>query len=333
MTVNNKDLPLISVIVPFYNVEKYILQCASSLTKQTYRNLELIFVDDGSQDESMKKMQSIKDKRIKIVHQDNSGVSSARNVGLDLATGEYVVFVDADDYVANDYIEYLYNLITTNNADFAYSVNIFKSKTDKQIGKDKIRTVDGDESTGVLLSPDTVVGSWNKIYRRAVIEESKLRFETDLYYGEGLNYIIRMSLASKIVTIGARKVLFYRKNNDLSATTKYNNKKYHNGLKSLASIAQLINHKNGFVESMYQLHLSMFYLGAITQLIEHKKIERYKEDYKKWRKSLKTNVKFILSSNYVSKRRKLIIAVGAYCPHTVAFFDKQRRARIVKRSV
>lgn len=328
-----KKKDLISVIIPVYNVEKYIKKCVLSLVSQTYENCEFIFVNDGTKDNSMNILNEIKDKRIKIINQKNQGVSVARNNGLDSAKGEYIVFLDADDYVSNDYIEYLYKLVKKDDSDFAYSTNTFKSKNDKQIEQDIIKDVTSDESTAILLSPDVIVGCCNKIYKKSMIDDNNLRFRTDLFYGEGLNFIIRASLCSKKIVVGSRKLFFYRKNNMSSATTKYNNEKYHNGLKSLEIIANLVNLKNDYVNSMYKLHLSTFYLGAITQMISNHKTKQYKNDYKLWRKELKSNLDFIIKSKYITKYRKCMILVGCYFPSLIAMLDKKRRKEIIKNSV
>ena len=105
--------PLISVIVPIYNCARYLPQCIESILAQTYTNLEIILVDDGSTDNSRKICNdyAAMDLRIKVIHQANAGVSVARNIGLKWARGEYIGFVDADDYIAKDMYEYLYSLI------------------------------------------------------------------------------------------------------------------------------------------------------------------------------------------------------------------------------
>ncbi len=112
--------PLISIIIPAYNVEKYIDRCIESIVSQTYNNIEVIVVDDGSTDKTLDKLNewSKKDSRIKIIPKKNGGVSSARNVGLDKATGEYVSFVDSDDFIADTYCEDMLNTLLSNNADY-----------------------------------------------------------------------------------------------------------------------------------------------------------------------------------------------------------------------
>ena len=114
---------VISVIVPIYNVENYINRCLNSIINQTYKNLQIILVDDGSTDDSGKVCDkyALKDSRIKVIHQKNSGPVRARKTGLEASTGEYIGFVDSDDWIEpNMYEEMLNNLIQT-NADFAQS--------------------------------------------------------------------------------------------------------------------------------------------------------------------------------------------------------------------
>lgn len=104
------DKPLISVVIPVYKVEEYLNECVDSVTSQTYSNLEIILVDDGSPDSCPKICDQYKaqDSRIRVLHKANGGLSSARNAGTDIATGRYITFIDSDDYVSSDYIRQLY---------------------------------------------------------------------------------------------------------------------------------------------------------------------------------------------------------------------------------
>lgn len=113
--------PLISIVVPVYKVEKYLERCVKSICAQTYQNLEIILVDDGSPDRcgEMCDMFAKQDSRIRVVHKENGGLSDARNAGLDIMTGDYVGFVDSDDWIEPDMYDTLYNLLIANNADIA----------------------------------------------------------------------------------------------------------------------------------------------------------------------------------------------------------------------
>ena len=134
--------PLITVIVPIYNVEKYLDKCVESILNQTYKNLEIILVDDGSPDNCPKMCDDLakKDSRIKVIHKENGGLSSARNAGLDVMTGEYVIFIDSDDYFELNALEVLYNAVVDNNCDMAVGryVMVYDNEPDKTEFTDKV---------------------------------------------------------------------------------------------------------------------------------------------------------------------------------------------------
>lgn len=112
---------IVSIIIPVYKTEKYLIRCMQSVWSQDYINLEIILVDDGSPDESGKMCDAIasKDDRIRVIHKENGGLSSARNAGLDIAKGDYICFVDSDDYIEKDYVSTLLRLINKHGADLA----------------------------------------------------------------------------------------------------------------------------------------------------------------------------------------------------------------------
>ena len=112
---------LISIIIPVYRVEKYLEECLNSVINQTYANLEIILIDDGSPDRCGQICDEYakKDERIEVIHQENQGVSNARNHGIEMAKGKYITFIDSDDYLEQDYIKYLYDEITKFNADIS----------------------------------------------------------------------------------------------------------------------------------------------------------------------------------------------------------------------
>ena len=117
----NLENPLISVIVPVYNVEQYLKTCVDSVLNQSYKNWELILVDDGSPDNCPQicDIYVAKDDRVKVIHKENGGASSARNAALDIATGEYITFLDSDDFWHNDYLSTMIELCMQYNADIA----------------------------------------------------------------------------------------------------------------------------------------------------------------------------------------------------------------------
>lgn len=132
----NKSNELITIVIPVYNVKKYIERCIKSVINQTYKNIEIILVDDGSTDESgdICDEYAKKDNRIKVIHKKNGGLSDARNFGIDAANGKYISFVDSDDFVTNNYVEVLYNLIKNNDSDISVCIwkNIFEDNKTKK---------------------------------------------------------------------------------------------------------------------------------------------------------------------------------------------------------
>lgn len=170
--------PLISVVVPIYNVEKYLERCVESLRSQTYENLEIILVDDGSPDGCPAICDAYvkKDARIQVIHQVNAGLSRARNAGIDIAGGEYIAFVDSDDYVAPDFIESLYQLLQETGCAiaqcrFAYVQGEMVPADENQ----SFRIYRGESLMEQLYGPEEeatyFVVAWNKLYRRELFEE------------------------------------------------------------------------------------------------------------------------------------------------------------------
>ncbi len=170
---------LITVIIPVYKVELYLERCVRSVLSQTYKNIEIILVDDGSPDhcgEICEKL-ALEDDRIKVYHKENGGLSDARNYGTERSTGKYITFIDSDDYVAPNYIEYLYDLIIKNGADISsccmvktendfaeYGVNDSMPTTQLLTGKEACLLLLGDQCL-------TLVTAWGKLYNSDIVKK------------------------------------------------------------------------------------------------------------------------------------------------------------------
>ena len=175
--------PLISVIVPVYNVERYLDRCIDSIVNQTYKNLEIILVEDGSPDNCSDMCDSWgeKDSRIKVIHQPNGGGGKARNCALDCARGEYIAFVDSDDYIATCMFEVLYSEFS-NNVDIVECDYCKVKNSSKVFSKDIINYSTRIFTTAEAMR-ENITGHffqqviWNKIYRKTVI--GNIRFPED----------------------------------------------------------------------------------------------------------------------------------------------------------
>lgn len=172
---------MISIIVPIYNTEKYLRRCIDSILAQTYKDYELILVDDGSTDNCGEICDKYKksDTRIKVIHKSNGGISDARNAGLDMASGEYIVFVDGDDYIAPTMVEKLYADIIANKADLAICGFEFVDENGKRIPKELCYElsdgqIDSIDALAQLGSNISFTPIWNKIYKHELF--TNIRF-------------------------------------------------------------------------------------------------------------------------------------------------------------
>lgn len=172
-------MPKISVIVPVYNVEKYLRQCIDSILAQTFADFELILVDDGSTDKcgAICDEYAKKDYRIKVIHQKNGGLSAARNAGLDIAAGNYVAFIDSDDLVRDRYLEVLYNALIESESDISTCRSlVFDDGDDKGVcpysGSGEKMTISGKDACLSIYIGDgrTHVVAWGKLYRKALFK-------------------------------------------------------------------------------------------------------------------------------------------------------------------
>lgn len=325
---------LVSIIIPAYNVEKHVEKCVLSALNQSYENIEVIVVNDGSTDNTLNILNKIRDNdKLKIVTKNNGGVSAARNTGIEVAHGDYVVFVDGDDYIANDFVEYMLSLATNTKCDFCLSTDCYSKKDDTQSQQLHEEVISPEDAVALLISPRVIVGCWNKIYNMSFIKRHNLRFSTELFYGEGLNFIIQCAQKAEAIGVGNRKVYYYRRNNMGSATTRFNIDKFRNGEKSLDIIKGDITVTNKKTEEMYILHKSLFSLGAMVQIIGNGVKKKYQDDYLRYKRYLRNNLNTVLKSKYISVYRKCLILSGTLFPWLISKMDVRRRKKIAKESV
>ena len=201
-----ENSPLVSVIVPVYNVERYIRRTVASILDQDYENLEVILVDDGSPDGSPRILDEFaaRDSRVLVIHQENAGVSSARNSGLDVASGEFIMFVDGDDWVEKDYVSYFLDLLEKTRCSVGMSQNIIQGNSARREGDTFV--VPAEKAVEWIYLDRINVAVWNKIFRSDLIKTSGLRFNPEIWYGEGMLFNITLLQTVDAVAIGDRPV-------------------------------------------------------------------------------------------------------------------------------
>lgn len=220
---------LISVVVPVYNVEKYLEKCVDSILNQTYENLEIFLVDDGSLDNSgyICDEYAKKDKRIIVIHKANGGLSDARNVAIDQATGKYITFIDSDDYVALDMIEFLYHNIKENSAEISTCMyqNFWENQEllmDKS-AQSFTNVFDNQQALELMLyQKDCTTSAWGKLYLTKLFKDIRYPFGKIC---EDLDTTYLLFAKVKRVVISNCKKYYYLQRQNSIINSKFNEKR------------------------------------------------------------------------------------------------------------
>lgn len=190
----------VSIIIPVYNVEKYLSKCLDSIINQSFKNFELLLIDDGSSDNSGKICDeyAMNDKRIKVIHKKNEGVSRARNIGIDLSKGRYIMFCDSDDFVKRDWCKKLYDLQKNNLNSICLcgftTINFRDDKCeyiDKVLDKNKKINHINIKDFFLLYEKHLVNSPWNKIYESQIIKKNNIKFNENITLGEDLLFNLK----------------------------------------------------------------------------------------------------------------------------------------------
>lgn len=306
---------IISIIVPIYKVENYLNKCVESLVNQTYKNLEIILVDDGSPDNCPKICDewALKDSRIKVIHKENGGVSVARNVGLDIAKGNFIGFVDSDDYIHSTMYEKLYNSIKTNQSDMAmccYSM-VFDDNSEQKLEESNLNKVIGinaleysavcnyEKHENSLHIDAITLSIWRMLYKKDVIGDC--RFDTDIGYGE--DFLFNTNLLNNNTRISiVNESLYYYYQRVNAATHCFNEKMIITKLKYIDKIKEAIKYK--VAPQYYNAFKFNWFKMVYLDFIRSGNTSYYKQYYKTLKdKSLNTKLSY-KSYNKLTKSLK-----------------------------
>ena len=199
---NSKIIPKVSIIVPIYNVQRYIIECLNNLINQTLKEIEIILINDGSTDNTFNRLKSyLEDKKIIFIEQAHQGVANARNTGLEFVMGEYIAFVDSDDYIEENMLEITYNLAKKDNIDIIeFKHTIFQRKR-------REKPIENNQTEiGIIYNIKNIwqnirVELWNKLYKSEIIKKNNIKFLPEIY-GEDLCFNLmlfpRINLVKKL---------------------------------------------------------------------------------------------------------------------------------------
>ena len=311
--------PLISVIVPVYKVEPYLCQCVDSILAQTYKKLEIILVDDGSPDRCPQICDDYakKDERIRVIHKENGGVSDARNAGLDIVTGEYIGFVDSDDWIAPEMYEGLIRSLLKYNADIAacgYQESNGKRTvaTKSMARQEKSYTVE-EAFREVLLSGEISVTMCNNIYTRRLFQN--IRFPVGEIYEDRAIFYQLFGKSSIICHCGTNGY-FYRKGHDsITRSTDFQDLKKAITRNYLACEAYILEkYPSLSKEVLYYSAEEHYYLLAkclqSRASVSEEELQKLKGDLWKRRRLVLTHPKW----SVLKKTKVLLMLSGAYEP-------------------
>lgn len=201
----------ISIIVPVYNVEKYIHECVNSILKQTYQNYELILVDDGSTDQCVQICDEYqrKDGRVRVIHKKNGGLSDARNFGIEVATGDYISFVDSDDIISQNYIEIMLSAVLKYDADIVQGTLTREQSELNAVSNQNVETFTGEEAyRQCMLWKRVKVYACAKLYRKELFQD--IRYPLGRINEDSCTFYKIFPLAKKVVCV-PDYIYFYRK--------------------------------------------------------------------------------------------------------------------------
>ena len=312
-----KSLEKVSLIVSMYDGQKYIKECIDSILNQTYSNIELVLVDDGSPDlcGAIADTYASQDSRVKAIHKPNSGVSDSRNVGICNSTGNYIGIIDQDDVIDSNYVEYLISLLIKFNADIATTPqpDKFLDKIHVDKTKDDASIISGHKAAETMLYHKFVIAPWNKLIRSELIKNNDIRFNPDFFGGEGFAFSIECFEHAKTVVVGHRKVYHYRVGDPNSGASKFRKASI---LSSLNAQKYIKDHLVDRSESMmkawkfsdWHTHcdcLNMM-IGCHAEDVD-KELYRYLYNYCK-------KYSFVASSAPISKQQKLRGVLFALSP-------------------
>ncbi len=316
--MSDKNNYKISVIVPVYNIEQYLPRCLDSILSQTHRNLEIIVVDDGSTDNSayVIRRYAKKDKRIVPIFKRNSGVSDTRNKALDRAKGDYVGFVDGDDYIEPNMFEILLDNALQYNADISHCgyQMVFPSRVDYYFNTGTVREQDNRRGLTDLMSGNNLVepGIWNKLYTREVI--GKTRMASDIKINEDYLFNVEVFRNARKSVFEDKPLYHYILRKNSAATSEISEKKLFDGITVRERIMHLFENND---EELYQMALSGLLMNNISlyrTLVTNPSAKKFGDRKGKVKASIRKHYTKAKQLGILTKRMKMDCFLIFYIP-------------------
>lgn len=306
---------LISVIVPVYNVEQYLAKCVDSILEQTYMNIELLLINDGSTDGSPAICDEYArlDKRIKVFHKKNEGVSSARNTGLDLAKGDFISFVDSDDWIEKQSYEELMKCTIKNNADavlFEYFIDYENGVTKQPSHKSCEGVFDAARAVELSISPVNRFAV-TKFYSKNIIGNT--RFDSTIHFGEDTLFACNvLSNASRVYYLA--KPFYHYYQSAISATRSDFNSKVFSGVTAYKQVYDLCVRKFPEIRDVALSAYLNITVNVLVELEKHPQFENSGVIKRDYLSIVRIELKNILMASKIRNRMKLKFIIAAINP-------------------
>ena len=324
-------MPEISIIVPVYKVEKYLEKCVDSILNQTFKDFELILVDDGSPDNCPKLCDEYaeKDNRVKVIHKENGGLSDARNCGIEAAEGKYIGLIDSDDYIAPDMYESLYNNLINNDADISVCglYDCYKDKIIPQSIKKGFYEFNSTEALGYLLSGEGIgLFAVNKLYKKNIF--STVKYPENRLYEDAAVIVDILMNANKIVIDTTPKYYYLHREN--SITISKFSKRYYDVVKAHERNLELIQKYFPSMADVGRFRVWWAYKQVLSILAMDDKENRNKfnADKREISAKIRSDITQILKNKYNSRSQKISYMLISFCPSLyMAIYRKQTRGK------
>lgn len=327
---------LVSVIIPVYNVEKYIDKCINSVLNQSYRNIEIILIDDGSTDSSGEICEEYaqKDNRIIVIHKQNEGVSTARNTGMSIAKGDYICFSDADDYLMPDYVEYLLNIALLHKVDISLTTSMLSTFTEtkahnRENANDCVNVVSGEDAAIKILYYHIPIGCYCKLFNRLFLERNNIKFIPDVFVGEGFNFNTYAFLCSDKVAICHKNIYCYRRDNPASCMTHFNIRKAEMAINAIEILKKNIPNPNERIKRACEFALWHTIGDMYNWMVLAKVKEQYIETYHKYYKAIRKGA-FNAIFSPINRKERFRVTIQLIHPRLLAALLEFRRWKYQK---
>lgn len=328
--------PLISVIVPVYNVEKYLEICLDSILCQTYHNIEIILVNDGSTDNSRAICEKYveKDNRVRLINQKNKGLSGARNTGINHANGDYIAFVDSDDKILNNMYEVLFNNIKKTNADISIcdfmKVKDLTLKQNVDLTENLVLQIyNTDEIVSKFLrvnSTEQFFSVWNRLYRAELFDNIEF---TEGIINEDVDFSYKIFLKSKFICVSNEKLYCYNIGNNSITRNKLSPKdldlftSWNNVLEYAKS-----NDKKNIQNVLTNCARARFTLLTKYAMYGYKDFDDFKKVRNEMINYIRHNLKSLLKCHGLDLKRKIAIVLSAININIVRILFKYKIIKV-----